>query len=85
MNAQKSSARLAIIDRDTGQVVAECQGAGPMGVCPQVPDGGLVPCAGRRIVPSTGSELQGWTIDVYTDAADGCPLAVLPMRDVPQS
>ena len=81
MTAQQSSAKLAIIDRDTGQVVAECQGAGPMGVCPQAPEGGLVPCAGRRILPGKGCGLQGWTIDVYTDAADGCPLAVLPMRE----
>lgn len=80
MVTQDERARVLIIDPRSGHT-AECNGATAFGACPRVPEGQIVPCAGCRVVPGEGTGLEGWVLSVASDAADGCPLAFLPLRD----
>jgi hypothetical protein len=82
MDTQNARARVLVIDRDTGKVVAECHGASAFGMCPQAATGEVVPCAGRRLVPVADTGFEGWALDVTDSAVEACPLAFLPVRDV---
>jgi hypothetical protein len=81
MESKDERARVLIVDRATGEVVAECHGAGAYGMCPQAREGEVVPCAGRIVEPRERSGLEGWTLTVSDGAMDACPLAFLPLRD----
>lgn len=81
MDTQDERARVLIVDRATGQMVGECNGAAAFGQCPKAVEGEPIPCAGCRVVPEQGSGLEGWILTVADDATDACPLAFLPLRD----
>ncbi len=81
MDSKDERARVLVVDRATGEVIAECHGAAAFGQCPRAEDGETVPCAGHRVVPAEGSGLEGWTLIVSDGAMDACPLAFVPLRD----
>lgn len=81
MDTHDGKARVMIVDPATGEVIAECRGAGDLGTCPQAAPGMPVPCAGCRLVPVENTGLEGWTLTVAADNVDACPLAFVPVRD----
>jgi hypothetical protein len=73
----KNDRRILILDRDTCALVGQCSGPTGYGVCPNVAEGHAVPCAGRRLVPASGTGIEGWRLTIFEPEGDACPLASL--------
>lgn len=66
---------ILILDPKHGALLATCAGPDEAGACPQVGDGEVVPCAGRRLVPAGGTGLEGWRLTIVDKDLEACPLA----------
>lgn len=74
--------RVLVLDPNTRALIKICQGPDPDGECPLVRRGRTVPCAGKSLIPSKGTGLEGWRFDVAPGYAQGCPLRWL-LENVP--
>ncbi|HZS13290.1 MAG TPA: hypothetical protein VFC09_01705 [Candidatus Dormibacteraeota bacterium] len=68
---------ILLLDPATRAIVAQCSGPAENGDCPNAGAGGVVPCAGRRIVPAYGTGIEGWHLTVVDTHRTSCPLATL--------
>jgi hypothetical protein len=66
---------ILILDRETRALLAHCSGPTTSGQCPNAAAGDLVPCAGRRIVPTYGTGIEGWRLTILDHQGTTCPLA----------
>ena len=68
---------ILIVDRDTQALVGQCSGPVGGGRCPNADKGHPVPCVGRRLVPASGTGIEGWRLTVFDPPDETCPLASL--------
>ena len=62
-----------IVDPETRKLVASCDGPDSRGDCPYRL-GSLIPCAGLRVIPLSGTIANGLPFSVQRREWDGCPL-----------
>lgn len=74
MTEERHDRMILILDAATRAVVEQCAGPDIAGECPNA-HGGVVPCAGRRVVPAYGTGIEGWRLTVVDTERRTCPLA----------
>ncbi len=74
MDAPHNDRLILILDPATRVIVEQCNGPADDGACPHA-HGGVVPCAGRRVVPAYGTGIEGWRLTVVDTERRSCPLA----------
>jgi hypothetical protein len=65
-----------IVDRWSEQPLGICSGPTHSGQCPHAKDG-QIPCAGRKVIPLSGTAAHGLPFTIMTGPTSECPVAWL--------